>query len=226
MYLNTLKDSEFKVSLSGPQFDPARGSTACEGAATDFHCPLGVLVIEDQRLMLKAMEQGLQRQGFVVWTAPNGREGVELYRRFGAKIDIVLSDVRMPVLDGPKTLDAIREINPIVRFCFMTSDTRASTQANLVERGALCVFTKPFQSVAGVAMELWKLAKQAPESCAGMEVEDDELAGLQNALSQFEWSARSSLIRWTFSPLIRSVVGFGSLFGKPRSESPRSVPPA
>lgn len=226
MDINTLKDTESEASLSGPQFAPARGNTACEAAATDFHCPLGVLVIEDQRLMLKAMEQGLQRQGFVVWTAPNGREGVELYRRFWAKIDIVLSDVRMPVLDGPKTLDAIREINPIVRFCFMTSDTRASTQANLVERGALCVFTKPFHSVAGVAMELWTLAKQPPESIGGLEVEEGELAGLQNALSQFEGTARSNSIRWTFSPLLRSVIGFGSLLGKPRAKSPRSVPPA
>lgn len=127
-------------------------------ANIDLGRPTGILVIEDERLLLKAMTQGLRNRGFVVWTAQDGGEGVDLYQRFWAQIDVVLSDVQMPVLDGPKTLEALRKINPLVRCCFMTGDTRQSTSNSLLRRGALRVFAKPFSSVAQVADELRELA--------------------------------------------------------------------
>lgn len=104
----------------------------------------GILVIEDERLLRKAMGEGLQKQGFEVWVAGDGSEGVELYRRFGAQIDVVLSDVRMPVLDGPKMLDVLREINPSVRCCFMTGDTRPTLLACLMAKRPEGLFIKPF----------------------------------------------------------------------------------
>lgn len=86
------------------------------GAAVQSRA-LGVLVIEDEKLMRRSLEQGLKKRGFAVWAAADGGEGVELYRRFGAQIDVVLSDLNMPVMDGPQTLDSLRQINPLVRFC-------------------------------------------------------------------------------------------------------------
>lgn len=106
--------------------------------------------------MLKAMEHGLRDRGFAVWTAMDGDEGVERYRRFREQIDIVLSDVQMPVLDGPAALDALREIDPFVRCCFMTGDPR---HPGLLRRGVLRVFAKPL-SVVEVAEELRGLAKR------------------------------------------------------------------
>lgn len=137
--------------------------------------PAGVLVVEDEPLMLKAMEQGLRKKGFRVWTADDGGQAIEVFRQFGAQIDIVLSDVQMPVLDGPQALEALRVIRPSIRICFMTADARLSTTARLLSRGALRVFAKPLSSVAEVAEELWGLAT-CPESLssARREVGGDE----------------------------------------------------
>lgn len=186
----------------------------------------GVLVIEDERLMLKAMEQGLRQRGFVVWAAPDGGEGVDLYRRFGSQIDVVLSDVQMPVLDGPKTLDALREINPSVRFCFMTGDTRSATLTNLLRRGAMRVFTKPFPSVAGVAEELWELATRPYDFPASPELGDDESAGPERTAAAShpeEEPAGGRFFGWAFAPLLRSAASIGLPLEK--TQTPSALPP-
>lgn len=217
MVTEAIKELDFDGFASCPLAESARPHAAGNAAETVECRPIGVLVIEDERLMLKAMEQGLRKRGFVVWAAPDGGEGVDLYRRFGSQIDVVLSDVQMPVLDGPKTLDALREMNPAVRFCFMTGDTRAATLANLLGRGAMRVFTKPFPSVAGVAEELWELATRPYDFSADPELGDDEAAGLDSTAASSqpeEKPARSGFLGRVFAPLLRSAASIGLLPGK------------
>lgn len=135
--------------------DPTRGERATpSGRAGEAPRPLGILVVEDEPLIRKVLGDGLCKRGFEVWVAADGAEAVELYRTFWPRIDVVLSDVHMPGLDGPHTLDALREINPSVRCCFMTGDARPTARSELLSCGALRVFTKPFPSVAEVATEL------------------------------------------------------------------------
>lgn len=173
---------EFTVDIlsSCPLAGPPRPDAAGNAPESVERHPIGVLVIEDQKLMLKAMEQGLRKRGFLVWTASDGAEGVDVYSRFKSHIDVVLSDVQMPVLDGPMTLDRLRHMDPAVRFCFMTGDTRTTTLANLLDRGAMRVFTKPFSSVAAVADELWGLATQPSNFSAGSLLTDCKATGLNN----------------------------------------------
>jgi CheY-like chemotaxis protein len=90
------------------------------------------------------LQLGLQRAGFDVWLASNGREAIDVYREHRESIGVVLLDVRMPGLDGPGTLDALRELNPAVRACFMSGDTGAHHSQQLLRRGAASVLAKPF----------------------------------------------------------------------------------
>jgi len=76
--------------------------------------------------------------------APNGREAIDLYQEHSERIALVLLDVRMPGLDGPKTLEALRKINPEVPACFMTDNTGDYEPQELLQRGATYVITKPF----------------------------------------------------------------------------------
>lgn len=138
-----------------------QGERSPDSPDVDQRRPTGILVIEDERLLRKALEKGLRNQGFAVWVAADGGEGVDLYRRVGAQIDVVLSDVQMPVLDGPKTLDALREINPAVRCCFMTGNTRPTLLAHLLDKRPDGLFIKPF-AVAEVVAVLREVAGQPP----------------------------------------------------------------
>ncbi|MFO0840920.1 MAG: response regulator [Gemmataceae bacterium] len=163
--------------------------------------PAGVLVVEDDRLMLKTLVTGFSGRGLAVWGAADGAEAVGLYLRFGARIDVVLSDLNMPVMDGRKTLDALRKIDPHVRFCFMTADARPSTVADLSRSGAVRVFTKPFPSVAEVAEELRELATSAPPHEL-----PPETPGPNEGERSTKPTGRSvcSFARWVVSVLLRA----------------------
>jgi CheY-like chemotaxis protein len=56
----------------------------------------------------------------------------------------VLSDVQMPVMDGPEAIASLRKENPELRFCFMTGGLGLYNESDLFGLGALEVFTKPF----------------------------------------------------------------------------------
>jgi CheY-like chemotaxis protein len=118
---------------------------------------LGVLVVDDDHLVRLLAQLGLERDGFVIWLASNGRDALRLYRKHRKRIDVVLLDVRMPGLDGPTTLDALRRLNPQVVACFMSGDTGQYDPEELRQRGAAFLINKPFL-VSELATILRRLA--------------------------------------------------------------------
>jgi CheY-like chemotaxis protein len=105
---------------------------------------LGVLVVGDEHLVRVTVQLGLERNGFEVWLAANGREALRLYRRHRDHIAMVLLDACMPGLDAPATVDALRKPNPEVRVYFMSYDTGGCEPEELRQRGAAYVIAKPF----------------------------------------------------------------------------------
>jgi CheY-like chemotaxis protein len=101
-------------------------------------------VVDDDRLVGIVVQLGLEREGFEVWLAPSGREAINLYRQHGDCIAVVLLDVCMPGLDGPRTLDALRELNPGIHACFMSGNTGSYEPGELLQHGAASVIDKPF----------------------------------------------------------------------------------
>jgi CheY-like chemotaxis protein len=118
----------------------------------------GVLVVDDDHLVRILVRMGLERNGFAVWLASNGLEAIEVYRTHRERIAVVLLDVRMPDLDGPHTLDALRELNPAVPACFMTGDVGDYAPEDLIRRGASYVIDKPF-----VLNDLARLLRQVAD---------------------------------------------------------------
>ena len=127
--------------------DPtAAESQAAEGAATlrQSRDKPGVLVVDDDHLVRIMVQLGLERNGFDFWLASGGREAIRLYRKHRDNITVVLLDSCMPGLDGLQTLEALRELKPEVRACFMSGDAGIDDPAGLRQRGAACVIAKPF----------------------------------------------------------------------------------
>ena len=120
----------------------------------------GILVVDDEEGVRGVLEIGLRLQGFTVWTARSGQEGIDLYRRHRETIDLVLLDVRMPGLDGPRTLAALQEVEPRIPCCFMSGDVDSYADGQLRNLGAATVIWKPFD-LAEVMQMLWDLAINA-----------------------------------------------------------------
>jgi CheY-like chemotaxis protein len=135
--------SEGKYSIEAPPEDSAQAEG--QQAGRNRHEKPGVLVVDDKRFVRIVLQMALERNGFEAWLAANGREAIRLYRMHRESIAVVLLDVRMPGLDGPATLDALRDLNPDVQVCFMSSDTGVYDPEALRKHGAARVIAKPFR---------------------------------------------------------------------------------
>jgi len=66
-----------------------------------------ILIVEDEAVISKTYAEELRSQGFLVLTAANGKDGLEL--AFREKPDLILLDILMPVMDGLTMMDKLRE---------------------------------------------------------------------------------------------------------------------
>ncbi len=119
-----------------------------------INAELEVLVVDDQAEVLRVLDMGLRLHGFRVRLAASGDEAVETFRRRQSTIDVVLSDVKMPGMDGPQTLVKIRAIAPEIPVLFMTANSGEYSTEYLTAMSGCAVLTKPFQSLAPVARNL------------------------------------------------------------------------
>jgi PAS domain S-box-containing protein len=71
-----------------------------------------VLVVDDETMVRKGIMLALSRFGFIVLTAANGFEAVELFQQHMSKICLVLCDLTMPRMNGWETLAALRQLSP------------------------------------------------------------------------------------------------------------------
>jgi CheY-like chemotaxis protein len=121
---------------------------------------VGVLVVDDSNLVRTMVQLCLERSGFNVWAASSGREAIDLYREHQDHIAVVLLDVQMPGLDGPATLDCLRELNSEIVACFMSGDTGAYRPEDLIRRSAAPIIAKPFMP-SDLVDTLWHVAHGA-----------------------------------------------------------------
>lgn len=117
-----------------------------------------ILIADDEPAIRKLLETGLQDHGFEVLLAADGQEAIDLYRRHGEAIAAVLLDVRMPGLDGPETLKALRWLNPDLQVCFMSGDC-GNYDLSELRRWGRHVLLKPFR-LPVLADVLWHLVTE------------------------------------------------------------------
>ncbi len=73
-----------------------------------------ILVVDDEPGIASIVRQTLETFGYQVETAADGHEALELYRERGQEIDLVLTDLMMPNMDGPTLIKEIRRLDPDV----------------------------------------------------------------------------------------------------------------
>jgi two-component system OmpR family response regulator len=116
-----------------------------------------VLVVDDEPAIRTLLDFALRQGGLTVRLAGSGREAVTVYREASTEIDLVLLDIRMPGLDGPQTLAALRQVDPQTRFCFLSGQACRYGSDDLLALGALRVFEKPIFDLRRFALEVQQL---------------------------------------------------------------------
>ncbi len=114
------------------------------------HRPGRVLVVDDEANARDALAELLSEDGYVTETAADGREALEKIERFGP--DVVLTDLKMPHLDGLGLLNAAKRNYPHVAFIVMTAFGSIDTAVEAIRLGAETYLTKPLEMDAVSAL--------------------------------------------------------------------------
>ena len=104
-----------------------------------------LLLVDDEPDILEFVGYNLKKEGYTVYTANNGTEGVELAKKH--KPNLVLLDVMMPGMDGIETCDIMRSIPELknVIIAFLTARGEDYSQVAGFEAGADDYITKPIK---------------------------------------------------------------------------------
>ena len=137
------RGSHFRVYL------PALPAAIAAVAATPAQAtPRGqgqlVLVVDDEPSVRDITSRMLEKNGYRVLTAKEGTAAIALYTQRQAEIQVVLTDMMMPVMDGPATVRVLHGMNPQVRIIAASG---AASKPKLAEIADLCVqayLQKPF----------------------------------------------------------------------------------
>lgn len=109
---------------------------------TDKNEDKKILIVDDDDNMREALKETVRRMGLIVETAENGREGFE---KASARLyDLVISDMRMPEIDGLSMFNMMRSSGIETPVCFMTAFGTVSNAVEALKLGASDYILKPF----------------------------------------------------------------------------------
>ncbi|BBO69486.1 hypothetical protein DSCA_34160 [Desulfosarcina alkanivorans] len=108
-----------------------------EGAET-------ILLVDDEELILGVGKALLEELGYDVMVARNGERAVEAVRRNGGDVQLVILDLIMPGMDGGRTFDCIRELQPAMPVILSSGYSPGGQTKAIMERGCNGFIQKPF----------------------------------------------------------------------------------
>jgi len=102
-----------------------------------------VLLVEDEDVVRSFAVRALSRQGYEVLEAADGLEALEVFAEHGGDVDIVVSDVVMPGMDGPTMLKELRKARPDIKIIFVSGYPNEAFQQALGEE-TFAFLPKPY----------------------------------------------------------------------------------
>ncbi|MEO1199276.1 MAG: response regulator [Pseudomonadota bacterium] len=123
---------------------PATDATAPAQPAKDLTGDGTVLLVEDEFSIRTFATQALKARGYTVLAAETGAEALELIDAHDGEVDVVVSDVVMPEMDGPTLLKELRKRTPDIKILFMSGYAEDAFKKNLDPDATFDFLPKPF----------------------------------------------------------------------------------
>lgn len=106
-----------------------------------------ILVIDDEELLIKICEMMLKRLGHKVFTAYSGSEGLKIFKTNKNQIDLIISDLNMPEMDGQEVVDKLREIDRNIKVLLSSGALSDSDEKGVINRGFDGFIKKPYNII-------------------------------------------------------------------------------
>ncbi|AXS41197.1 response regulator [Breoghania sp. L-A4] len=115
-----------------------------EAPMTDLTGSATILLVEDEEAVRAFAARALASRGYTVHEASCGTEALEVLEAAGGEVDLVVSDVVMPEMDGPSLLRELRKTKPDLKIIFVSGYAEEAFEKNLPENEKFSFLPKPF----------------------------------------------------------------------------------
>jgi adenylate cyclase len=106
----------------------------------------GLLFIDDEEGIRRSIVRALDKEAYEVFTAGDGNNGIDMLKKNLSHISTVISDYRMPGIDGLQTLRAVNKLNPEIIRIILTGYATVETAIEATNQGIDGFLTKPFDN--------------------------------------------------------------------------------
>jgi len=144
VYSEPDKGTTFKVYLPAVETSSEMQKMKSERTSLPRGNGETVLVVDDEASILAISSQTLQAFGYRVLTATDGAEAVATYAKHMDEIAVILTDMAMPIMDGPATIHALMRINPQVKIIAASGLHANGDVAKASGQGVRNFLTKPY----------------------------------------------------------------------------------
>ncbi|MBQ3565469.1 MAG: response regulator, partial [Alphaproteobacteria bacterium] len=103
-----------------------------------------ILLVEDEDAVRMFSSRALRDKGYRIIEASNGEMALEFLKKDASTIDLIISDVVMPKMDGPTLLSHIKQVNPNIKFIFISGYTEDAFRESLANDSSVHFLPKPF----------------------------------------------------------------------------------
>src|SRR5581483_6375192 len=143
VYSEINRGTEFKVYLPAVTSEMMPQAEAEQAELPAGHGEL-VLLVDDEAAIREITRGTLEAYGYNVMTAADGTEAVAIYAANKDSIQVVLTDMMMPYMDGPATIRALRKMDPRVRIIASSGLAGDGKLAEAANTGVKMFLSKPY----------------------------------------------------------------------------------
>ena len=134
-----MKLSKFRNYISGPvikKFEAESNYSSLKGKT--------ILLIDDEALVTDICEMMLKKLGHKVLKAHSGSEGIKLYESNRNQIDLIISDLNMPEMNGQEVVDKLRRMDHNIKVLLSSGGLSVAEENKVVSRGFNGFLKKPY----------------------------------------------------------------------------------
>lgn len=144
VYSEVDRGTTFKLALPALGNDGATGSASAVKPGEQWQGSGTVLLVDDEETVRALGKRMLERIGFEVLTAIDGREALEVFRTHRGEIVLVLLDLTMPRMNGEEAFRELRRIDPAARVVMSSGYSENDISARLAGKGLVGFIQKPY----------------------------------------------------------------------------------
>ncbi|MBN8705434.1 MAG: PAS domain S-box protein [Bacteroidetes bacterium] len=138
------KGSDFYLYFPVPDDNSSPVSENAPEDVSGFEGSAILLLVEDEKPMLNLVKMFLESYGYNILTATDGQEGLAVYAKHSQQIDLVISDIGLPKLEGDAMFFEMKKINPEVKLVFASGLVEPELKRNLLAEGVIEIIGKPY----------------------------------------------------------------------------------